>query len=632
MRLRFIAFIISILSFNQLSGQISEGGFPPDFYNSTRQTSGIIELQAPDYELLKRQDDSTGMMGKPERAGILINTDIRILDTGNWVSTSEYGISSWSVNIKVKGATGLAFYFNEFRLASGDKLYLYSEDRRHLIGAFTEKNNKPHSLFSTEIVMGESVIIELVSSEVFSPDRKFRISDVMVSYKPIEFSLLDGSRVLLDADSCEVNIKCEEGANWLDQANGIIRIMVRNNQVAYWCTGSVMNNTAQDFRPLILTADHCAYNDGNDIYSSPTDVAQWIFYFKHESASCTNNAPSGTTRSMTGAVKLASSHSFAYNGSDFYLLELFDNIPNDYQPYFQGWSALPGLSDNGVSIHHPAGDVKKVSTYNTGLEISQWGDTPGTHFLVNWNSTPNGWGVTEGGSSGAPLFNSSKLIIGQLTGGESDCSNTLGSDYFGSFSYSWESNGTHDSLKLEPWLDPLSSGLRVMQGTYNTKVALAQFVADENVIPVNSYVSFNDLSVNSPDSWSWHFQGGTPSQSNTQVPEKILYDKLGTYNVMLVVTNEYGSDTTLLENYIRVVPVVYPNPTRNKINILFGDDPGPHQILIMNTLGKVVSQFEVSGGTHKYEFSFLTKPAGLYIIKVSSPTVEENYKILFSPR
>ncbi len=628
MRLRLFAFIISILSFYQLSGQISEGGFPPDYYARASQESEIFELQAPDYELLKRQDDSISMIGEPERVGILINTDISPSDTGKWVTTSEYGIYSWSLNIKVKSATGLAFYFSEFQLASDDKLFLYSEDRRHLIGAFTEKNNKPHGLFSTEIVMGESVIIELVTSDMYSPVRKFRISDILVSYKPMEFSLLDGSRVLRASDPCEVNIKCEEGSDWLDQANGVVRIMVRNNQVAYWCTGSIMNNTALDFRPLILTADHCALSNG--IYSSASDVAQWVFYFKHESVSCTNNNPTGT-RSMTGAVKLASSHSFAYDGSDFYLLELFENIPNDYQPYFQGWNALSELSDNGVSIHHPAGDVKKISTYNTGLEITQWGDTPGSHYLVHWSSTPNGWGVTEGGSSGAPLFNSSKQIIGQLTGGESDCSNTLGPDYFGRVSYSWESNGTHDSLKLAPWLDPLLSGLRVMQGTYNTKVALAQFVADENVIPVNSYVNFSDLSVNSPTSWRWHFEGGTPSQLDTQTPEKIYYDKLGTYDVMLVVTNEFGTDTTLLEDYIRVVPVVYPNPTRNKINILFGDDPGPHQIMIMNSLGKVVSQFELSGITHAHEFSFLGMPAGLYIIKVKSPATEENYKVLFSP-
>ena len=40
-----------------------------------------------------------------------------------------------------------------------------------------------------------------------------------------------------------------------------------------------------------------------------------------------------------------------------------------------------------------------------------------TAFTVGWVSNANGWGVTEGGSSGSPLFNSNGLQIGTLTGG-----------------------------------------------------------------------------------------------------------------------------------------------------------------------------------------------------------------------
>ncbi len=626
MTLRLLIFMLGVLAFDQAFGQISQGGIPPDFNNPTHRAIELFEMKAPDFEYLLRQDDSVSHMGVPQRLGVIIPVNVSPVETGSWELNSS-GTYSWKLNIRVDGAVGLGLYFSDFKLNEGEELYVYSDDHRHIIGAFTQFNNKPDGVFATEVVKGESIILELVTNNPSISD-VFRITDVLVVYTPFEFTLTDGSRILRESDNCEVNIKCEEGDNWFDQANGVVRIMVRNNQVAYWCTGSVVNNTALDYAPLVLTANHCALSNG--VYSSPTDVAQWVFYFKHESVSCVDNTPSGT-RTMTGGVKLASSNSATEEGSDFYLLELFEKIPNSYSPYFNGWNALDEISDEGVSIHHPAGDVKKISTYNS-MEIAQWGITPNSHFMLQWSATQNGHGVTEGGSSGAPLFNSSKLIIGQLTGGESSCSNLTGPDYFGRLFLSWESAGESDSLRLAPWLDPISSGLRLLQGTYNTKVALAQFATDQNVVPVGSYANFNDLSVNSPDTWEWYFEGGSPSTSESQEPGNIYYHQLGTYDVLLVVTNEYGSDSSLLEDYIRVVPTVFPNPTRNKINILFGDDPDAHQITITNVAGKIMKQFEVPASIVEHEFSFMALPAGLYIVGIKSATVDEHYKVLYIPR
>ncbi len=55
-------------------------------------------------------------------------------------------------------------------------------------------------------------------------------------------------------------------------------------------------------------------------------------------------------------------------------------------------------------------------------------------------------------------------------------------------------------------------------------------------------VSFTDLSVNTPSSWSWSFPGGIPSTS-TQANPTIVYNNAGTYDVTLVVSNSLGSDT-----------------------------------------------------------------------------------------
>ncbi|MGE5318232.1 MAG: T9SS type A sorting domain-containing protein [Chloroflexota bacterium] len=622
--------LVLVFTFLNASAQLSSGGIPPGFNTGNLKSSTqVISLLPPDYELLKRQDDSVGSMGVPERVGVCLASNIDPQNAGSWIDL-DANRQLWRLNLKVKGATGIGLYFEDFHLGKDDKLFVYSEDKSHLIGAFTAMNNRKNGLFATEPVKGESVIIELVH-DINSENSLFRINEILVVYTPMTFSNLQSDNTLKnikgDSDDCEVSTNCPEGDAWRDQINGVVRIMVKIGGTAYWCTGSVMNNTALDFRPFILTADHCAVSNGT--YATAANIAQWIFFFKHEATSCEDDTPSGT-KSLTGAVKLASSSAVGNNGSDFYLVELSDDIPGNYQPYYLGWNAKNEVSNSGVSIHHPAGDVKKISTYTTPLEISQWGDVPETHLMVVWSATPNGHGVTEGGSSGSPLFNANKLVIGQLTGGESDCTNLTGQDHYGRFYYSWDKNGAADSMRLRPWLDPLGSGLQTLDGSFNTKAAIAQFTADETVIPVGSYVKFTDLSINNPTSWFWEFEGGQPATSTQKQPELIYFDKLGKYNVSLTVENEFGTDSTSVE--ISVVPVIYPNPTRNVVNILFGNDSNAHDITVTDMAGKKVSAFTVAEESKNVEFSFLSYPAGMYMITVKSAAAEDHYKVLYTPK
>jgi len=67
--------------------------------------------------------------------------------------------------------------------------------------------------------------------------------------------------------------------------------------------------------------------------------------------------------------------------------------------------------------------------------------------------------LTEGGSSGSPIFDDAHRIRGQLHGGEASCS-YLYVDYYGRLSESW-GNGKSESDRLRDWLDPSGSGERV---------------------------------------------------------------------------------------------------------------------------------------------------------------------------
>lgn len=79
---------------------------------------------------------------------------------------------------------------------------------------------------------------------------------------------------------------------------------------------------------------------------------------------------------------------------------------------------------------------------------------------------------------------------------------------------------------------------------------------DVQYICAGSSVTFTDVSYNGQStSYSWTFQGGTPSTSTDSVPT-IQYNTPGTYSVALTVSNAQGNDGATRTNYIVVSPVV----------------------------------------------------------------------------
>ncbi|MGB0917986.1 MAG: T9SS type A sorting domain-containing protein, partial [Flavobacteriales bacterium] len=90
-------------------------------------------------------------------------------------------------------------------------------------------------------------------------------------------------------------------------------------------------------------------------------------------------------------------------------------------------------------------------------------------------------GTTEPGSSGSPLFDQNKRIVGQLYGGSASCNLLNDPDYYGKFSTSWD--GPSNSTRLRNWLDPDNTGTSTVDGydPFTPNVAYdAQLVSIDN--------------------------------------------------------------------------------------------------------------------------------------------------------
>ena len=71
-------------------------------------------------------------------------------------------------------------------------------------------------------------------------------------------------------------------------------------------------------------------------------------------------------------------------------------------------------------------------------------------------------------------------------------------------------------------------------------------------IGVGGSVTFTDLSTNSPTTWTWTFEGGTPATYTGQTPPTVNYATAGKYLVSLTVTNATGNDTKTVSRMINV--------------------------------------------------------------------------------
>jgi hypothetical protein len=180
-----------------------------------------------------------------------------------------------------------------------------------------------------------------------------------------------------------------------------------------------------------------------------------VYFFEYESPYC--GGPDGRNhKSVSGGTLKATTD----NKLDFSLIELSEDIPFYYHPYFAGWDATGEAGSDGFSIHHPQGDVKKIAIDDQVQATGNFGEgyNTNTHWLVgDWET-----GTTEKGSSGASLFNRNGLVVGNLSGGDASCDNSV-NDYFQKISHSW-ADYPDSTQQLKYWLDPLSVSGRISQG------------------------------------------------------------------------------------------------------------------------------------------------------------------------
>ncbi len=414
----------------------------PDSFEPLRE----VVMDSVDTESLRNAADlrqfqeSSNLSDPPFEIASGMQTDV-VIDNWEFMLAGGEQIAVARYEVISEGATNLSLGFSEFFVPEGAEVYIYSPDGSDLHGPYDSEQNESHGQLWTPLVAGDRVIVEVNVPEVLRNEVVLRLQTVNHGFRGEKPT--SNLQEILKSGSCNVDVVCSQGDDWRDQINSVAHYSFSTGSGSFVCTGAAINNTAQDNRRLFLTADHCL---DQPEYAN-TVVAYWNF----QSPTC--RAPGSSASGQTGVgprnINQSGAVMLVQNpDSDFALIEFDDPIPEEANVFYAGWNRSSNTPTQGTSIHHPAGHEKRISHDFDPLTAQT------THWRINdWDV-----GTTEGGSSGSPLFDAGKRIVGQLTGGLAACGNNE-YDIYGRMDVNWQ-------LGIGEYLDPNNVGVVQLDGRY----------------------------------------------------------------------------------------------------------------------------------------------------------------------
>lgn len=557
-KLYIIYFLTGLFFFTPLLifGQISQGGKPLSFDAEKQSSLSEIKFQKMpfvDTKALKAEDKKIDpLRDRPWRFGKNIEVDFDTKNSGTW-DVLKGGRKIWRLGIYSPGAVSLNLGFDNYYLPPGAELFIYTADKKEIIGAFTDFNNRNDKKFATTLLPGDKIIVEYNEPAHVEFSAKINLSRVTHGYRGVyEFSKGFGG-----SGDCNVNVACPEAEPREEQIRSVGMLVTGGSG---FCSGALINNTRFDGKPYFLSADHC--------YSDPSTLVYW---FNWQSETCEDPDESPSYNSISGATDVASN-----SESDFWLTELSSPPTEEFSPFYAGWNRTLAseLNETVWGIHHPSGDIKKISWASGGADASAYLNDAGsgeTHWRVgSWDDGT----TTEGGSSGSPLFDSYGRIIGQLHGGYAACGNT-DPDWYGRLGTSWTGGATPET-SLQNWLDPEDSGLEAIDGygpydtvytydaqMYNIQVPEREYNEPQSVVPTveiknrgthtmtSATVSYG-LNEAAHETIEWQGSLEQKETATLQFSELFLSEGIHTFSVTVEIENEENHVNNTLNREIKV--------------------------------------------------------------------------------
>ncbi|MBT4583485.1 MAG: hypothetical protein HOC93_00195 [Phycisphaerae bacterium] len=474
------AFVISTTSFADIS---PDNTLPIDAIPT-------IEIAELDWAGLFAEDESRSRLDEAPRYAIPHKVNITPATHGLWERV-DHRTMRWSVRITSLNAISINLGFDQWQLPDSATMVIAATDRSMAIRPFTSNDNKEHGELWTPAVQGDDILLEILVSpnEQQEVNKQIELTSINVGYRGFYEQGVDRS------GSCNYDVVCAEGDDWWDE---IPCVAVISTGGSTFCTGFMVNNTSQDRTPYFMTANHCGVSGS----SAPSLVTYWNYqnsYCRVPGSGDSGGAGDGQLNQFnTGATHLTS------GSSSDYTLVVMNNSPDDaWEVSYCGWDATGNESPQGIAIHQPSTDEKRISfEFQPTTTTSYLGEAipgDGSHVRIeDWDL-----GTTEPGSSGSPVFSADHKVLGQLHGGYASCTSQT-SDWYGKFSVSFAAG-------LDAHLDAAGTGaltVNTLPGTgmsVNPGDEVVHVCTSPCVDPDPSEVLYT-MANNSPDTISYRVE------------------------------------------------------------------------------------------------------------------------------
>jgi hypothetical protein len=457
-KLKFIFVLILLSIGSNIYSQSQAYGIPTSFLYPDIYTKGFLQtLKAhalPDLDNATLQDyansvgEGCAACGYDNYYGYGIQSETDVLASAQYHNDDINGGKLWIFKVSSPTALGLQFHFENFNIPEGAFLHIYTANRQIIFGPYSNIDNSnffsQSNRFGTMPIFAGEVFLEYFESNSASSSGTLQLSNIIHVFNNSVSHLASGESAL-----CQRDVMCDPPA--LEEKNSVAMVLGYNSttQLALSCSGVLVNNTNQDGHPYFLTGAHCV--------GTETDLSTWQFIFDRERPQCGGIEPT-PWKIITGATILTKDNVDGCSTpekNDYCLLDLNVTAAEiaTFGLCYAGWTVDDALASsytyNMQIVHHPMGDLKKISraedlaapSSDVPSSCSSYSLDADNYLHVDIQSG----GAPEPGSSGAPLFNAHRQIIGLVYGAsqtdpdiEIDACNPATYDlYFGRFRKQW---------------------------------------------------------------------------------------------------------------------------------------------------------------------------------------------------
>ncbi|MBX9785138.1 MAG: hypothetical protein K2X48_17765 [Chitinophagaceae bacterium] len=551
-----IALIITFLTGNYAMAQVKTS-----FSHETISANKGLFLKnySPevDFELPAMKIDSLLVV---ERKNILESNEIQafrlakalplnlnIAQQLKWNNDKEFSYGKYKV--RLNGALSTSINFDKFYLPQKTEMFIYNQDGSIVTGPITEKENNSNGVWGSWVYKGEFLTIEIKTPIATVKDLVLHANNIAYGYKEVYKTQVGGFG---QSAPCNINVLCPLGTGWEAERNSVALVLNDNGEV--WCSGAMIMNTCNTNRPFFLTANHCFNPPGRP----QQNVTNWRFTFQAWSATCT------PSQNSDGVTYNGSTLRANWAGTDMCLVELNNTPPVNSGINYAGWNRNTNGITQETIIHHPRGDVMKITRDNDAPVFDNFLGAQCWRLIVDQ-------GTTEGGSSGSPYFDQNRRIIGQHYGiddGNLPVCNQV-RKFGGRFDLSWTGGGTN-ATRLSNWLDPANTNQLT---TNTTNIANLQpapsidvnslAISGPQIICNSSDYSITNLPTGATVAWSIPGSAGPVLQlsPNTPAPNQLRITNQKWYTVTTTLTAIISNLGCGIPNQTRVLTIANDNST-----------------------------------------------------------------------